>query len=667
MARAHSRLWPDVFARNSISVSADPQVNCNVTRFFALCFGGYTRTRARVSRTGMRFTPAPKSYQGRLKSRLLRFSRGSQATAAAAAMGGAQKSSGSSKNIAAAAHKSLTRKSHAEPTQHHDGKQAAQGKTAQADVAHKSIGHQQQSVKAAAPARPDTSASLFSMRSFNAETDLPFVYCSDYNMSMAGLELVHQFDTKKYSKLARALSEEFHDTPYARTRADHDELQDDETPVVENSIGTRKAAPRILKWLKPQRPCNTDEVALHHQTDYVSSIFEDKSLLARITEVWLLNLVPMTLIESRLLKPIMWQVAGTIFATHLAMQHGWAINLGGGFHQASSRNGDTFCIFSDIMIAIKYIWRKHPLQKFMIIDLDAHQAVGVERDIVDLPERRRKMVYMLDMYNGSIQPPDARADQGMDLRIELARFTSDETFLKRLAVGLDEAFKKFKPTIIIYVAGQDQLVTDQLGMMNLTDEALIKRDEMVFECAVNKHKCPIVMLLGGGFLSRGVKVQAMSIKNLYMSHLIWSGHRSGSRSLSRPRAKKPSTKTIDSDHNKKNSAQPHQNQQAPPPAAAQPQQPPPTPLNPLLQNPPTIHEQRFETIEAGAALRGNNGATSVQPGALKEKPVHAGGRTKVISLKVVKTHDADSPTSAKTTTNNEIDAAQARKNQTHKD
>ena len=40
-------------------------------------------------------------------------------------------------------------------------------------------------------------------------------------------------------------------------------------------------------------------------------------------------------------------------AGRLAVQHGWALNLGGGFHHCSADKGEGFCIYADITLLIK--------------------------------------------------------------------------------------------------------------------------------------------------------------------------------------------------------------------------------------------------------------------------------------------------------------------------
>lgn len=384
--------------------------------------------------------------------------------------------------------------------------------------------------KQTSPRRPIIINSLFSMRAFDAELDLPIVYCEGYNIHMFGLEFLHKFDTKSYKKLANHLNNKFLDTKYARY--DHD---NNDKPFIANKECDNQMNGRKLRYLAPNRPINLEELKIHHTNDYVIQIHEDKSLIAKITKFWAINLVPFCLIERRILRPIKLQIAGTIYATHLAMQHGWSINLGGGFHFARSDCGDRFCLFSDIFLAMKYVWRKHPLQKFMIIDLDAHKATGIERDLLELTDKHRQMVFILDVFNNSIQPADKKADKGTNLRVELSKHTDDRIYLRRLDEALKLAFSTFKPTLVFYVAGQDVLKDDQLGLMSLSDDGLEIRDELVFSYVSELNKCPIVMLMGGSYLARATKVQASSMRNLFAKGLIWGGHRSGSRSLTRPR------------------------------------------------------------------------------------------------------------------------------------
>lgn len=64
-------------------------------------------------------------------------------------------------------------------------------------------------------------------------------------------------------------------------------------------------------------------------------------------------------------------------AGKLAVERGWALNLGGGFHHCSADKGGGFCAYADITLCIKFIFENYRhIQKVMIVDLDAHQ-VGI--------------------------------------------------------------------------------------------------------------------------------------------------------------------------------------------------------------------------------------------------------------------------------------------------
>ena len=62
-------------------------------------------------------------------------------------------------------------------------------------------------------------------------------------------------------------------------------------------------------------------------------------------------------------------------AGKLAMERGWAINIGGGFHHCSAHRGGGFCAYADITLTIRFLFNRVPnVKKAMIIDLDAHQV-----------------------------------------------------------------------------------------------------------------------------------------------------------------------------------------------------------------------------------------------------------------------------------------------------
>lgn len=72
------------------------------------------------------------------------------------------------------------------------------------------------------------------------------------------------------------------------------------------------------------------------------------------------------------------QTGGTVLAGKLALERGWAINVGGGFHHCSGDKGGGFCPYADITLLIRCLVTEDRIQNAMIVDLDAHQVGRLE-------------------------------------------------------------------------------------------------------------------------------------------------------------------------------------------------------------------------------------------------------------------------------------------------
>lgn len=88
-------------------------------------------------------------------------------------------------------------------------------------------------------------------------------------------------------------------------------------------------------------------------------------------------------------------------------------------------------------------------------------------------------------------------------------------YCSNLISSLDE----FHPDYIVFNAGSDILAGDPLGLLSVSPEGVIERDEIVFRAATELH-VPIVMLLSGGYLRSSAKVIANSILNLNAKGLL---------------------------------------------------------------------------------------------------------------------------------------------------
>ena len=56
---------------------------------------------------------------------------------------------------------------------------------------------------------------------------------------------------------------------------------------------------------------------------------------------------------------------------------------------------------------------------------------------------------------------------------------------------------------------------DPLSGLNITSEGIVRRDELVFKIALERH-IPILMVLSGGYQKKNAPCIAESIANLYI-------------------------------------------------------------------------------------------------------------------------------------------------------
>jgi histone deacetylase 11 len=199
--------------------------------------------------------------------------------------------------------------------------------------------------------------------SFSIQTQCKIVYHSKYNINLWGMEKYHSFDTYKFQKISETIHEKMKES-----------------------------------FIKPSQ-------------------LPRSFLLEKMSKVYLLKLcygfyiirlielplwfIPAWILRWRILNPMLLATEGSILAACIALQSGWAINLSGGFHHASFDRGGGFCVYPDISLVVQYLQSRLGMERIMIIDLDAHQGNGYQRDFV-----LQENVYIVDCYNYRIYPND---------------------------------------------------------------------------------------------------------------------------------------------------------------------------------------------------------------------------------------------------------------------
>jgi acetoin utilization deacetylase AcuC-like enzyme len=140
---------------------------------------------------------------------------------------------------------------------------------------------------------------------------------------------------------------------------------------------------------------------------------------------------------------------------------------------------------------VRVLQHEGRIRRAAVVDLDVHQGNGTALVFHGDPS-----VFTLSVHQENNYPvPKARARS-----TRARRPHRDEEYMRALDPAL-EAVWRFAPEIVLYQAGADPYVEDQLGGLALTLGGLEARDRRVLEgCA--RRGIPAVVTLGGGYARR---------------------------------------------------------------------------------------------------------------------------------------------------------------------
>jgi len=274
----------------------------------------------------------------------------------------------------------------------------------------------------------------------------------------------------------------------------------------------------------PQNKISDKDLSKIHDQDYLHSLMYTKSIVDVLNNSgfqvhWALGWAFNSTLQTYFLDPCRYAVAGTVLATQLALQKGWAINLSGGYHRAYSGKGDMLCFFNDIAMAIYTLRRDKTNRdlKVLVVNLDFHAGTGLAQIC-----KNDKNTYMFDSYAEKISDKDKDLfREGYDFTHKLYHGIEDRAYINELTRELLLVIKKVKPGLIIYNAGTDIYKKDPLnkGEAKISQEGIVLRDEIVFKLA-KKNKIPIAMLLSGGLSDDTGSIICASLANLIEKKLI---------------------------------------------------------------------------------------------------------------------------------------------------
>jgi acetoin utilization deacetylase AcuC-like enzyme len=205
---------------------------------------------------------------------------------------------------------------------------------------------------------------------------------------------------------------------------------------------------------------------------------------------------------------------GTTLTARKALEEGVAVHLGGGFHHAFRDHGEGFCLLNDVAVALLALLTEGEVERAAVVDLDVHQGNGTASIFAD-----DARVFTFSMHQERnypfIKPPG-------DLDLGLPDRTSDDGYLRALEGALDLVVGRHEPQVVVYLAGADPYMEDQLGGLALTKEGLEARDRMVLE-RFRKTGTGVAVVLAGGYARRTWDTVEIHRRTVEAARDFWTG------------------------------------------------------------------------------------------------------------------------------------------------
>ncbi|WP_019516875.1 histone deacetylase family protein [Sphingomonas sp. Mn802worker] len=193
---------------------------------------------------------------------------------------------------------------------------------------------------------------------------------------------------------------------------------------------------------------------------------------------------------------------GTYLAALLALEHGFAANTAGGSHHALADTGAGYCVFNDLAIAAHRLIEEGRVERVAIVDCDVHQGDGTAALTAGHPQITTYSIHAAKNF------PARKAQSTLD--VALADGIGDEDYLDTLDTTLSGFLDAHRPDLILYQGGVDPFVDDRLGRLALSEDGLVRREQLIARLSAARA-LPVACTVGGGY---GDDVMAIAARHV---------------------------------------------------------------------------------------------------------------------------------------------------------
>jgi acetoin utilization deacetylase AcuC-like enzyme len=242
-----------------------------------------------------------------------------------------------------------------------------------------------------------------------------------------------------------------------------------------------------------EAPLATDEqLARVHPLEYVRAIREAAPQRGTV------HLDPDTAMNPFTLQAALRAAGAAVLATDLVLNN--KVNTAfcsvrpPGHHACRARSMG-FCIFNNVAVAVRHAVHEHGLERVAVIDFDVHHGNGTE-DIFEGDEN----VLMASIFQHPFYPYSGADDSARNMvNVPLPAGAGSREFRQAVTEAWIPALEEFEPELVVFSAGFDAHVEDDMAMLRFTDADYGWVTQQVKAIADKHSGGRIVSALEGGY------------------------------------------------------------------------------------------------------------------------------------------------------------------------
>jgi acetoin utilization deacetylase AcuC-like enzyme len=242
-----------------------------------------------------------------------------------------------------------------------------------------------------------------------------------------------------------------------------------------------------------EAPLATDEqLARVHPMQYVRAIRE------AAPETGTVHLDPDTAMNPHTLSAALHAAGAAVLATDLVMtkkaDSAFCSVRPPGHHACRARPMG-FCIFNNVAVAARHALHAHGLERIAIVDFDVHHGNGTEEIFENDPQ-----VLMASTFQHPFYPYSGSESAASNMvNVPLPAGAGSQQFHEAVTKFWLPALEEFQPELVIFSAGFDAHIEDEMAMLQLKDADYRWVTEQIKAIADRYAKGRIVSMLEGGY------------------------------------------------------------------------------------------------------------------------------------------------------------------------